>query len=418
VDTDALADEIESLAAQDALAPRRDELTALAADLRSGKDLAQWAELDLLAAFARPESLAAPPPPPAASRPGPLRRLRAFLATHPWKQPRDALRRIRRAVREDMLEAALGVLVFVPLLITWFGLWEASRAYAELREEDPRQATRPFLQLWQSGFDGRVSPLGRFDSVAFMAALVIGVIVLTAVGHAWARARAERELTSRDQERDHLLGRLVAVLTRAQLALGTHLAASPRRFTGELNKAAGRLESLVRSAADGQRTLAKAASAARDATASLGDASRRLADASAPLGSAADRLEAVVRGGHAETARLAGANAAEMREVGERIGRLGQQIEAAVRELTGVQRELLDSTRAVVTATDRASQAMTSSSARTDDAVNGMREAAERWDVAAAHWQDAAARVDAGVRGLTGAPPQWGPGAPPPRGVG
>jgi hypothetical protein len=415
VDTGELAKELGKLAKEPALALRKDELRCLAEDLKDGRDLAQWAEVDLLDSFARPESLAPPD-----ARIGAMRRVGRFFRNRPWQKPGDLAKRLgrgmkRRAVREDLLEAALGVLVFVPLLITWFGLWEASQAYNELSEEEPRQATRPFLQLWQSGFNGRVSGIGRFDSVALMAVLVISAIVLTAVWHAWARARTDRE-------RDHLLGRLVAVLTRTQLALSVELAASPRRFTGELSKAAKRLESLVRQADNGQQELAKAATAVHDATSAIQGASQRLTDATNPLGSATDRLEAVMRAGQEETARVGRANADEMRAVGDRVGEMGRQIEAVVKELTIVQRELLDSTQAVVSATDQASQAMVASSAKTDEAVRRMGQSADGWDVAAAHWQDAAHRLEAAIRMLPGAQqPRWGP-APdpmaPPRGVG
>ncbi|MGP3971286.1 hypothetical protein [Streptomyces sp. 6N223] len=414
VNTGKLADELRELAGRDELELRRDELNSLAEDLSGGHDLASWAEVDLIASFARPESLAVRPRP---ARLGPLRRLSRFLSSRPWQQPRALAGRLwsglrKRAVREDLVEGILGVLVFAPLLFTWWGLWEASQAYAELREEDEEQATRPFLQLWQSGFEGRAGALGRFDNVAFLALVAISALLITAVWHAWARAREERERERQREEREYLLGELTAVLARAQLALTTHLAASPRRFAGELGKASRRLESVVSKADDGQRQLATAAGAVRDATSALETASRRVADASAPLGTATDRLEAVVKAGQAETARLSGVNAAEVRSVGDRIGLLGQQIEHAVKELTGVQRELLGSTRDVVGATDQAAQAMVASSARTNDAVDRMREAADRWDVAAAHWQDAAHRVNTGVHRITGDPPPWGPEPP------
>ncbi|MGP4111031.1 hypothetical protein ACTWP5_08975 [Streptomyces sp. 4N509B] len=417
VDTGALADELRELASDDALTLRRQELNALADDLRDRRGLAEWAEVDLLASFARPESLAVKPPP---ARLGPVRRVSAFLASRPWQRPRELAVRLgqgmrRRAVREDLVEGLLGVLVFVPLLITWFGLLEASRAYNELREEAPRQATRPFLQLWQSGFEGRTSALGRFDNVALLACLVIFALVLTALWHAWARAREERERVRLAEEREHLLGRLVVVLTRVQLALSTQLAASPRRFTGELSRAARRLESMVAKADDGQRQLAVAATAVSDATTALQAAGQRLADAATPLGSASDELKQVVRDGHRETARLSAANAAEMRAVGDRIGAMGGQIEQAVKDLTGVQRELLDSSKAAVSATDQASQAMVASSSSTDDAVRRMAESADRWDAAAVHWQNAADRLEAAANALApGAAPAWSPPPLPP----
>lgn len=391
VDTTGLAGELEDLARDPALALRQDELRGLAQDLKTGTDLGQWAEVDLVAAFARPESLAGQPPPPRPPR-------AAGLVRGVRSSPRDAPRLLREWLRarsgwDGPLEAALGILVFVPLLVTWYGLWSASQAYAELSADDPEQATRPFLQLWQSGFDERLSPVERFGSVALMAALLIMVIVVVAVLHALARSRGERARRREEQAGELLMGRLVSVLTRTQLALVPYRAASPQQFTASLSRAAGRLDGLVSKAADGQRALARAIGTVQQATSDMKDASRRLTDVTGPLSAATDRMETTLRAGQDATSRISTANVTEMQQVGQRI-------ETALAELTGVQRRLADSTEHAVAATDRASQAMEHSSARTDDAVNGMRKAADRWDAAAAHWESAAARVDSGVREL------------------
>ncbi|ONK14434.1 hypothetical protein [Streptomyces sp. MP131-18] len=424
-DTTELARELRLLSDEELLALRRAELRGLADDLEHDRNLAEWAEIDLLQAFARQESMA--PAAPAPARRGALGTLRHLLSPafrqglkgRPAGQLlRDAVAAVRRRrVRDDLLEAALGILVFVPLLITWYGLREAGRAYDELAGEDPEEATRPFLQLWQSGFDGRVSTLGEFDNVALMAVLLISLLVLLAIWHARVRSRTEREWDAQQTERERLMGRLTSVLTRTQLALSGQRLSTPRQFTGELSKAAGRLGTLVRRATDGQQALATATTAAHDATTELRAAAQRIVDAATPLGAATVRLEAAVQSGQAETTRVSSANAAEVRDVGERITRMGQQIEAALTELTTVQRELTATTQAAAQASHEAAEAVTHSAARTDDAVLGMREAAERWDVAAAHWQDAAARVDTGVRELTGRPPGFG-GVPSQQGAG
>ncbi|CAM5483433.1 hypothetical protein SALBM135S_06096 [Streptomyces alboniger] len=133
------------------LAPRSAELHVLHEDLGSMSQLDQWAEVDLVQAYVRPESV-------------------------------TSLPEQTSGKRDRLLEAALGVLVFVPLLITWYGLREAVRAYGKLAEEEPKQATRPFLQLRQSGFGGHLSSLGRFENVALMAVLLIALLVALPVG--------------------------------------------------------------------------------------------------------------------------------------------------------------------------------------------------------------------------------------------
>ncbi|MGW2642908.1 hypothetical protein [Streptomyces sp. NPDC001348] len=408
-----LTRDLRTLAAKPQLQRRAKELRALADDLARGQDLDVWAEIDLIRAFARPECVESPgaaaPPPPTA--PGAKR---ANQAT--WKGLWDWLRK----VREGPLEAALGVMVFVPLLVTWAGLRMAGEAYGELAEDDPKEASRPFLQLWQSGFDGHLSSYERFDSVALTAVGLIGFLVLLAVWHACVRARTERELADQEDERNAVLAELVSVLTRAQLLLVTHRHGSPQRFAAELTVAAGQLRSLTRQVAKSHDSLVLVAESADRAVTALSAATDRLSDEVPQLGAAADRIETAVRSGadalrdaqatavdavrsaQDSTTRTGQDNATAVREVGDRIVQAGTLIDTALKKLTTVQGELVTLSGQAVQATDRASQSMVSSAGRTGDAVDGMRKATERWDAAAAHWQDAAARLDEGIRRLAG----------------
>ncbi|WP_345589036.1 hypothetical protein [Streptomyces marokkonensis] len=218
--------------AQDpALAPRAEELRALAQALGSTdvEALDAWADLDLMAHFARPESIA---------------------------EPADAGRGERF---DSALDWVLGALVFLPLLFTWFGLWQASSAYGALTGDDPKAAGRPFLQLWQSGFDGHLGETFRFGHVAVGGCLALLMLfVLTAV-HGYRRTAAERREEEAQGRSRAALARLVPVLTRAQLSLNEHRFASPQRFAAELNSAAGRLQRMHTKAITTQEQLTRAA---------------------------------------------------------------------------------------------------------------------------------------------------------------
>ncbi|MFE1781630.1 hypothetical protein ACFW9F_03310 [Streptomyces sp. NPDC059506] len=445
VDRGEIARHLRDLADHPLLAVRRDELLSLAGDLENGTGLEQWAGLDLPAVLARPESLTAAPGgegrggtgPAGAERPGAGGSLGsegddgddgddgdASGAEAPGEPPAPAsgagvvpgvrgrlsgiLR--RRSGTGDVLETVLGGLVFVPLLVTWYGLWDAARAYGELSAQDPEQAaSRPFLQLWQSGFDGRLSAAGRFENVALTVVVLVSLLLLIAGWHARARVREERARAARYAadcaEREQLLGRLASVLTRAQLALVEHRGDGTGRFVRELEQAAGRLEELVDRALQGTGELVRAAGAVGRATAAVDGAARRLEAGVPLLGEALGRIEETVRAGQEQTVRVGAEHAASAREVGDRIGRAAGLVEAAVRDLAGVQKDALAASGAAADAADRASRALVDSTARTGQAVDGMREATERWDAAAAHWQDAAARLDAGVHALVGVLP-------------
>ncbi|MEI5097921.1 hypothetical protein RB200_03760 [Streptomyces sp. PmtG] len=113
-----LIQRLQDLTGKPELSPRAAELDALAHDLTHDKRLDRWAELDLVHAYVRPES----------------------VTTRGGR---------RSARRGTLLEAALGTLVFVPLLVTWFGLREAVHAYGKLRARST--ARRPRGRSCSSG---------------------------------------------------------------------------------------------------------------------------------------------------------------------------------------------------------------------------------------------------------------------------
>jgi hypothetical protein len=75
-----------------------------------------------------------------------------------------------------VLEVIRNVLVFAPIAVTWFGLSIAATAYAELLSARPDLVSRPFLLLWQEGFEGRL-PL-NFSTLAITDASLIGVLIV------------------------------------------------------------------------------------------------------------------------------------------------------------------------------------------------------------------------------------------------
>lgn len=75
-----------------------------------------------------------------------------------------------------VLEVIRNVLVFAPIAVTWFGLSIAATAYAELLTARPDLVSRPFLLLWQEGFDGRLGL--NFSTLAITDASLIGVLIV------------------------------------------------------------------------------------------------------------------------------------------------------------------------------------------------------------------------------------------------
>ncbi|MFE3516881.1 methyl-accepting chemotaxis protein [Streptomyces sp. NPDC059166] len=354
VDRHEVSQHIKELASEPRLSSRRDELLSLgeALAVTDTARLDPWAELDLLHAFARPESIGTDRDPAQGHK--------------LW----------------SWLEAALGALVFVPLLMTWYGLTQASSAYQALIGADPKSAARPFLQLWQSGFEGHLADAFTFGHVATGATTAIALLFALVLVHGIRRSAVARgqEEAARDAER--LMRRLVPVLTRAQLVLNVHRTASPQRFAAELTEAAATLTRLSGRAVKVQKDLSSAAEVVGEA---VGRAEGRLAgvdQAVRPLEEAAGRIEEAVRsntkdvgaavadGGAMVSRALEGARNAsgEIRDV---LDRAGERVEESVHALAAAQRSF---TTGVEVASDVSSQVLARLGEVTEDSARSIAE--------------------------------------------
>jgi hypothetical protein len=82
----------------------------------------------------------------------------------------------KRSTLWGLIEVARNVLVFSPIAVTWFGLSTATEAYQKLISEKPDLVTRPFLLLWQEGFEA--VGVMKFSTLALIDASLIGVLIV------------------------------------------------------------------------------------------------------------------------------------------------------------------------------------------------------------------------------------------------
>lgn len=243
---------------------RRAQLCRLADDLEADRDLPHWAQVGLLAAFVRSETVA----------------------------PR------RRPAGLGVLDLAPTVLIFMPIVITWIGLFSATRAYRESRSDSALQGMS-FLQQWQSGFHGRLSSALYFDRIALWT--LIAVAVLVSISIAQALVRRHFEATDRE-EAQSLLGRLADALTAVEFGLAEHRMGDGSRLAvgaDVLAKAAGEIKKAGDAAKDTQKS---AQEGLKKALACL-DQVRRSADA---LQHGEEALRAAAQGVTDAAARLGG----------------------------------------------------------------------------------------------------------------
>ncbi|WP_052390055.1 hypothetical protein [Streptomyces sp. NRRL B-24484] len=391
----AIAAELRVLAGQPQLAGRRAELDELAAALDGRGDPGPWAELDLLHTFVRPESVLPDGRPEARF----------------W----------------SLVEVGIGALVFVPLLVTWFGLMRATSAYQALIGSDPRQAGRPFLQLWQTGFDGRLGSWATFGHVAAGASAVIGLLLVLSVVHGLKRSGAERREAESARAADAVLGGLTPLLTRAQVALHEYRRASPQRFAAELTGAAQTLERLGEQAVRAQRELGSATETARDAVAAareqLADVGAAVSPLQAAVGGverAAGRVEQAVAAGAervAETVRdgaaatdgqvdRSGRRMAEAADavrdsadaVGAELADAGSRVEEAVRDLVAAQRGFATGAEIAADVSGRVLERLDDLTRRVADLGEQVARASSAALAAARHADDTARRAEDAAR--------------------
>ncbi|RCG27894.1 hypothetical protein DQ384_25570 [Sphaerisporangium album] len=167
---------------------------------------------------------------------------------------------------------------------------------------DPRDgraaAGHSFLELWQSGFGGRLTGLLDLTHVAAYALGSICLLIGVTATVSWLRQADERAASRR---RDELLLELVPALGRAQRALGRRRLDSPARFAAELSLAAHRLGELLedvdraqRSTSDLAHRNAQVSRELRTSAVSLTTAIGRLQATGVAVDSAATALRGVV----------------------------------------------------------------------------------------------------------------------------
>ncbi len=85
----------------------------------------------------------------------------------------------------EFADKVRNVLVLLPVLLTWYALAEATRAYDRYLTDNPDQIGQPFLLLWQQGFGGELGAYSpTFATVALLdAAIILVIILLTFYAH-------------------------------------------------------------------------------------------------------------------------------------------------------------------------------------------------------------------------------------------
>lgn len=140
----------------------------------------------------------------------------------------------------DRIDRLRNVMILLPILLTWFALFEASRNYAKYIEANPEEVRKPFLLLWEQDFGGTApfwSP--SFSMLALTdAAIIAFIIFLTFYSHGRREAREE----AIDKSAVAFQTELDNVLAEATVALAPDRAGRPAMLARSVHRLADRFD--------------------------------------------------------------------------------------------------------------------------------------------------------------------------------
>jgi len=190
-------------------------------------------------------------------------------------------------------EQARTVLVLVPLLVTWLGVYFAISDYRRLlRRPDDQLAAfegQSFMQLWSTGF-GRGS-WWTFDHVAMLDIAAIGAVIAVSVAIGVLRRHFDR---LDDDDRTGRRGDLHSVLRDATLAVAFTSATAPDRFSSNLKDLLPTYQATLDQLGDVQRELSTVLNDSVGYVKDMADASTTLAGASTTIAGSAGNLQGEV----------------------------------------------------------------------------------------------------------------------------
>jgi uncharacterized protein YukE len=132
------------------------------------------------------------------------------------------------------------VLVLLPIALTWFALYEATRAYRDYIDAHPDEISQPFLLLWQRGFGGRSGMLtATFSTLAIIDALIIGIIIILTF---YSHGRREHREESIDRTAQKFQADVDNILAEATVALAPDRAGRPAMLARSVERLAERFE--------------------------------------------------------------------------------------------------------------------------------------------------------------------------------
>lgn len=273
----------------------------------------------------------------------------------------------------EFADKVRNVLVLLPVLLTWFALAEASRAYDRYLTENPDMVGQPFLLLWQQGFGGELSTFSpTFAVVALVdAAIILVIILLTFYAHGRREDQEDRvaEIASEYYVTlDNTLAEAGVLLARDRAAQPSQMAQNVAALTDRFDINSREIIGLID---EERRRIADIAAQRQTEVADFGMFARSMRSGAEQTHLMLSELRQVSRSLDESVDRL-GADVAA-------TGRHQETLLASLQNLEQLTSSAIQSDQAV---THRLAEAATAIATSADNAVSGADHAAQISDAA------------------------------------
>lgn len=139
----------------------------------------------------------------------------------------------------ELADKLRNVLVLVPILLTWWAIGSAVNNYATFMKANPEDGT-PFLVLWEQGFGGTAGWLSpSLSHVAFLDAILIGIIILLTF---YAHGRREEQEDNIADTASLFQAEMDNALAEASVLLATDRSSRPVRLADAVERMADSFE--------------------------------------------------------------------------------------------------------------------------------------------------------------------------------
>lgn len=163
----------------------------------------------------------------------------------------------------SLLEWIRNILIFVPLLVSWYGISQAVSKYGDFVGKHRDQITQPFLYLWQTGFGNELPGWQTLGFLAGIDAILLFLLVVVTIAHStlgelWKQRRFQEAERLRTDLTDTLAGAALCLTTRSWQQPTNFVDAfdqSSRSFKETMDKMLGRIESLAQAQRQDHQTF-------------------------------------------------------------------------------------------------------------------------------------------------------------------